>query len=169
MKFNKPHVAFLIPLIFRKYNRSYVENSREDELHCFSRETFSILNRINIQSPQCQKSTSLQGREKIWGLCYGGGKKCAPNLLLYRGEPKIFENRKTNAPCPGSVTRHQVKPFQKVTHSGYPCSLISETSTWVRFSLDLKLSPICLLRVSYNWKCAEGATEKRGKSGPRCP
>ena len=75
-------MAFLIPLIFRKYNRSYVENWREDELQRFRRKTFSILNRINIQSPQSQKSTSLKEGKRcevyvIDGGQGGGGEMCS--------------------------------------------------------------------------------------------
>ena len=70
-------MAFLIPLIFWKYNRSYVENWKEDELQRFRRKTFSILNQINIQSPQSQKSTSLKEGKRcevyVIGRGQGGG------------------------------------------------------------------------------------------------
>lgn len=127
MKFNEPYMAFSIQLIFRKYNRNYVENQREDELQCLNRERHSpFLTKSIFNHFRGQRSTSLQIKDVTWGLCYEG-EGVLLNIFLCRRESKIFENRKANAPCLVQVIRHQGNASQKVIHSGYLCSLILKT------------------------------------------
>lgn len=49
-------MAFLIPLIFRRWDRRYGENWREEEPQCLSREMFSILNQIDINHLPARKA-----------------------------------------------------------------------------------------------------------------